>query len=123
MVVFNIDLSFFPAPAISVQITTSGDPVAGQSGYSLTCSVKGIAEISISCITYQWTKNNGTHDQIIPGNRANPEVLSFSPLKTSNAGQYTCQVTISSFFFNNDITIMDSRNVTVQSKLKLSYSR
>ena len=119
MVVFYADFSFFPAPAISVQITTSGDPVAGQSGYSIRCNVEGIAEISISSITYQWTKNNGTHDQIIPGNRANPEVLSFSPLKASNAGRYTCQVTISSFFLNNDITIVDSRNVTIERELKL----
>ena len=93
--------------------------MAGQSGYSLECNAKGTAEIFISSITYQWTKNNGDHDQIIPGNRANPEVLSFSPLKTSNGGRYTCQVTISSFFLDDDITIMDSRNVTVQRKLKL----
>ena len=119
MVVFYTDLSFFSAPAISVQITTSGDPVVGQSGYSLRCNVEGTAEIFISSITYQWTKNNGTHDQIIPGNRANPEVLSFSPLKASNAGRYTCQVTISSFFLNNDITIVDSRNVTIERELKL----
>ena len=94
----------------------------GQCGYSLKCGVTGAENLNPS-ITYQWTKNNGTHDQIIPGNRANPEVLSFSPLKTSNGGRYTCQVTISSFFLNNDITIMDSQNVTVQSKLKLLYSR
>ena len=59
----DIELSFFPAPVISVQITTNGAPVLGQSGYSLTCGVTGAEHLNAS-ITYQWTKNNGTLPQI-----------------------------------------------------------
>ena len=48
----SIDLPFLLAPAISVGITTSGAPVLGQSGYSLTCGVTGAENLSPS-ITYQ----------------------------------------------------------------------
>ena len=104
-------LKFFfgPAPTISVQITASGPPVVGQS-YSLTCTVTGAENLSPS-ITYQWTKNNGAQTQI-----GADRVLSFSSLRLSDAGQYTCQATVSSSYLNNDITIMDTHDVRLQSK-------
>ena len=59
----------------------------GQS-YSLTCgvTVTGAANLTI---TYQWTKNNGTQTQV-----GTDRVLSFSPLRLSDAGRYTCQATV-----------------------------
>ena len=98
---------FLPAP--TVQITTSGTPAVGQSGYSLTCSVPGAENLSPS-ITYQWTKNNGAQTQI-----GADRVLSFSSLRLSDAGWYTCQATVSSPYLNNDITDAASQNVTIQS--------
>ena len=91
---------------VSVEITTSGAKVLGQSGYSLTCdvTVTGTANPSI---TYQWTKNNGTQTQV-----GTDRVLSFCPLRLSDTGQYTCQATVSPC----NIVIMD----TLQSEL--SYS-
>ena len=87
----------------------------GQNGYSLTCGVSGAGNLNPT-ITYQWTKNNGTQTQIQVG--ANSGVLSFSPLRLSDAGQYTCQATISSPYLNDDIiTTTDSGNVTIQSEL------
>ena len=74
----------------------------GQNGYSLTCGVNGAGNLNPS-ITYQWTKNNDTQTQIQVG--ANPAVLSFSPLRLSDAGRYTCNVTVSSLHLDNDITI------------------
>ena len=77
----------------------------GQS-YSRTCGVTGTENLD-SSITYQWTNSNG--DQI-----GIDRVLSFSPLRLSDAGQYTCQVTVSSPYLNDDITMMDTHNVTLQ---------
>ena len=89
----------------------------GQSGYSHTCGVTGAENLNPS-ITYQWTKNNGTLTQIQIG--ADPKVLSFSSLRFSDAGQYTCQTTVSSPFLNNDITMTDSQDITLQSEFRCS---
>ena len=86
----------------------------GQSGYSLTCDVNGTENLNPS-ITYQWTKNNGTQTQIQVG--ADPSVLSFSPLKLSDAGEYTCHATVSSPYLNSDLTLMNSQDVRIQSEL------
>ena len=86
----------------------------GQNSYSLNCGVSGAASLNPS-ITYQW--NNG---QIQVG--ANHEVLSFSPLRLSDAGRYTCQATVSSPYLNNDITIMGSQDVILQSELIIKYT-
>ena len=86
--------------------------MVGQSGYSLTCGVSGTEHLSPS-ITYQWTKDNGTLTQTQVG--TNSLLLSFSPLRLSDAGQYTCQATVSSPYLNNDITDAASQNVTIQS--------
>ena len=85
----------------------------GQNGYSLTCGVNGAHNLNASII-YQWTKNNGTQTQIQVG--ANPAVLSFSPLKLSDAGRYTCNITVSSLHLDNDIIMKGSEDVTIQSE-------
>ena len=77
----------------------------GQNGYSLTCNVA--VDASLNSITYQWTKNNGTQTQI-----GTDRVLSFSPLRLSNAGRYTCQATVNPC----SITRMDTQDVTLQSE-------
>ena len=82
--------------------------VLGQSGYSLTCGVAVHGTENYS-ITYQWTKSNGTQTQV-----GTNRVLSFSPLRLSDAGQYTCQATITS---PCSITEMDTHDITLQSEL------
>ena len=79
------------------------------------CTVSGAENLNPS-ITYQWTKNNGTQTQIQVGTY---QVLSFSPLRLSDAGRYTCQATVRSSYLNNNITVTDSQNVTFQSESNL----
>ena len=86
----------------------------GQSGYSLTCGVAG-AENLYPSITYQWIKNNGTQTQV-----GTDRVLYFSSLRLSDAGQYTCQATVSSPYLNNDITVMGTQDVRLQSEFRLT---
>ena len=85
----------------------------GQNGYSLTCGVNGANNLNHTT-AYQWIKNNGTQTQIQVG--SDPKVLSFSPLSLSDAGLYTCQATVSSPYLNNDITMVDSQDVSIQSE-------
>ena len=106
---FIINLLSIPVPVISVQITTSGAPSLGQRDYSLTCGVTGTESLNPS-ITYQWTKNGA--QTVIGSNK----VLSFASLGFSDTGLYTCQATISSSYLSSDITMMDTQDITIQSK-------
>ena len=89
----------------------------GQNGYSLACTVSGTNRLNPSII-YQWTKNNGSQTQI------QVEVLSFSPLRLSDAGRYTCQATVSSPYLNENIIMMssNSHDIMFQSELRLPSS-
>ena len=82
-------------PTITVTVAVSGDgtPTAGQS-YTLTCSVSGA-----SVTTYQWRKDGS----VLQGETT--EMLSFSPLRLSDAGQYTCEVTVNSMTLTDDVDI------------------
>ena len=83
----------------------------GQNGFILSCSVRGLSKNLNPSITYIWTKNNGTQTQIQVG--TDPNHLYFSPLKLSDAGQYSCQATVISPYLDlNNITDIDFHNVT-----------
>ena len=84
----------------------------GQNGYTLTCNVA--VDESLNSITYQWTQNNGTQTQV-----GTDRVLSFSPLRLSDAGQYTCQATVGPC----SITKMDTQDVTLQSEFIAIYTK
>ena len=117
LLVSSFKLILFTAPKIQIMITGSdkAEPIAGQS-YNLTCSVLG-AENLDSSINYQWIKND-----II---RQNSSTLSFSPLRLSDAGVYTCRVTVSSDYLDNDLTANSSILLNISSKplliLNLTY--
>ena len=71
---------------IAVRITGSvATPALGQS-YSLTCEVAG-ASGPRPVGAYQWRRNDTVLSETGP-------TLSFSSLRLSDAGQYTCQVTV-----------------------------
>ena len=80
----------------------------GQSSYSLTCGVT-VTGTAYPSITYQWTKDNGNQTIQVGTDR----VLSFSPLRLSDAGRYTCQTTVNPC----SLTKMDTQDVTLQSEL------
>ena len=91
--------SYFPVD-IAAQLTGStATPVAGGM-YTLFCEAIG----TTSSVTYQWRKDGS----VIQGETI--EMLSFSPLGLSDAGQYTCEITVGSVIYTDDV------NVTVQSE-------
>ena len=65
--------------------------MVGQTGITLTCVITGADNINPT-ITYQWTRNDGSTQTPV----GNSRVLTLSPLRLSNAGDYSCSVTISS---------------------------
>ena len=74
---------------IIANITAEGDPSAGQN-YTLVCGISsGLGGLD-PVITYRWTKDNGTRIQI--GSDSN--ILSFSSLRLSDTGLYTCDITM-----------------------------
>ena len=82
-------------------------PTVGQS-YSLTCSVSGGIVSS-----YQWRKD-GT---VVQGQTT--EVLSFSTLRLSDAGRYSCEITVTAA--SETFTAVQNQSVIIQSEL-ISWS-
>ena len=88
--------------------------MVGQAGNTLTCGVNG-GEDLYPTIAYQWTRNDGsTQTQV----GTNSNTLSFSPLRLSHAGDYTCRVTLGSTLLNNDITVSagNAQRLMIQSE-------
>ena len=101
-------------PSLKVSISSIGTPVAGQS-YSLTCNIiSGTNGIADSRITYKWTKDNGTKTQI----RIYSNVLSFSSLKFSDGGLYTCEIDLNSTVLIRNATAKTTHNLEVSSEHK-----
>ena len=102
--------------AVTVQIGENTAPQIGLSDYTLTCSISGIVDRNA---TYRWIKDSST--QIWNSTGTNSSILSFaSPLKLSNAGNYTCEVSIArespSLASSVMATIEASWAVTIESK-------
>ena len=91
----------------TINITTSGSPVAGQM-YTLTCTgtLQG-NNLVIPVVT--WSNSAGV---VISGNgiTVSNGNLTFNPLHTSHGGQYTCQSTLSTFNSN----VISSTQLNVQ---------
>ena len=66
---------------VTVTITPSGTPVAGQS-FTLTCQ----ATTTLASPSYQWFNDGG--DLV-----GNVSILTLNPLLESSTGEYSCQVT------------------------------
>ena len=72
--------------------------------YSLVCCIASSTDhdLSTSEISYEWKQN----DEILPSESS--QILAFQPLKKSDAGDYSCQVTISSSLFQEAITVISN---------------
>ena len=84
--------------SVSAQLTGSlTTPTVGDR-YTLTCAISGATATS-----YQWRKDGVVLSELGP-------TLSYSPLRLSHAGRYTCSVTV-----NENLYTLDG-NVTLTSK-------
>ena len=78
-----------PAFSLSVQITGSEATLAPGQNYSLTCGANGPVS------AYQWRRDG------VEISTDSESTLSLSPLTLSDAGQYTCQVTVDGMMANS----------------------
>lgn len=97
-----------------IQLNPSQVPMLGETSYSLTCNILTISNL-FPTLSYRWTKNvdNGTSVQL----ETTSNTLSFSSLRMSHSGLYTCFATISSHTLSKNVTVIGSHNVTIQSEL------
>jgi len=98
-----------------VVITPAGTAVVGQS-YSLSCSVSGADSLSPT-ITYHWyNESSNPRSQV-----GTTSTYTLNPLRPYNAGQYTCEVTISSHYLNETLSRSVMQDITVRSKCNWYY--
>ena len=97
-----MSIEVFSHPFVLIVIVQISDgiaatPTAGES-YSLTCGTPGA-----SGFTYQWTRASGS----LRPSPTNAATLSFSPLRLSDAAQYTCEATLNSRMYtaNFDVSV------------------
>ena len=91
-------------------------PVIGQS-YSLLCRiVKNVSGLTGSPTT-QWFDSKGlAPDRNAVSSTRGQSTLTFSPLKTSHAGSYRCEGSVSSPALTQPLVTDDTWNLTLRSK-------
>ena len=109
---FKFFLPILVVPSLKVTISSIGAPRAGQK-YSLSCKIiSGTDGIAHSRITYKWMKDNGTKTQI----QTFSNVLSFSSLKLSDGGLYTCEIGLNSIVLIKNTTAKTTHSLEVSSE-------
>ena len=103
----NNTLLLHAVPSISIVIDDNGaSPVAGLN-YNLSCEVSGI-DGNLSAVLYviEWKKNDTPLSETGP-------LLSFSPLKLSHAGEYSCTINIHgcSFKHSKDLSRIEGTKI------------
>ena len=102
-------------PTLSVNITSKGNVISGGQAFSLKCMISG-AEALNSILTYQWTKSNSTGRMQVVG--SNTSTFSFSSLRLSDAGQYSCQVIVRSRYLRDALNVTSAPfDVHLQGKI------
>ena len=91
--------------SVCIQITGSVDtPVTAGKSYSLTCDLSG-ADLPITVTAYLWRKDG----IVLAGETA--AVLSFSSFRLSDAGKYTCEITVENRKFSNTQVVFQGLHV------------
>ena len=106
-----------PPGAIHTEITDAAAPVEIGQSYSLLCrvlkNVSGLTETP----TAQWFDSKGL---VIEGNgvvsTGVQSTLTFSPLKTSHAGSYRCEGSVTSLALKQPLVTSSTWELTVRSK-------
>ena len=86
--------------AIIAVVGPPDDPPTFEQRYSLMCSVTGAVSINPT-INYQWFKTAPRRIEV----GTNSPILTFDTLVLSDAGQYSCEVTVSSSLLSQAATV------------------
>ena len=113
---FLLSASLVPPQVITVSIEVQGSSVAGDE-YSITCTVMEDIEGLTNSPTLRWVGPDGNtvSGEVVTMNETTAtQTLRFGPLRTSDGGNYTCQVMLVSP--PGDIEDSAIQTVTVQSE-------
>ena len=75
------------------------------------CSVTGVKTLNATT-NYEWRDSDGS---LVSSNA----ILTFSPLFFSHGGHYTCDVTVSSSYLENDLFVSAVEDITVRRRFTL----
>ena len=109
-----------------VGITEDGTSTAG-STFTLTCTVQKTRSGFRNSPMPQWTvKGQRTavteSDDIIIKTGSSTSNLTFSPLRTSHGGVYTCQGNLTTPALTDQYSLKESQEVKVESKVIILFS-
>ena len=111
-------VSALPLPAVA--IVSEGNSVAGEN-FTVTCVATVIPDlIESAVVTASWRDGQGTFlqpDATLMSGSNTSVVLQFSPMYTSNAGQYLCTSSVSITELLVQQTSSQPFDITVQSKI------
>ena len=107
-------LPIVPTLTVDASITSPTGPFTAGQSYTLTCTatVTGGGALSLTT-TITWIHPSGS---MTSGTGSSLD-LSLNPLQLSDAGRYTCNVSVSSPFFTRNQSDTDTFTINVQSKL------
>ena len=92
-----------------MRIDYQNTPLRTGENIQLICTIIGADNLQ-PITTYQWNKNNGSWMTI----GSNSTSLDFSPLRLSDAANYSCEVIITSPHLNQTLQIRSTPPFTVQ---------
>ena len=98
-------------PDITLQLSEGGNLMVGEN-HTFTVSTNGAHNLN-PVISYVWIQSYGTKSHQVGRNSS---IFSLYSLGLSNAGMYTCMVTISSAYLGGDINKNASANLSIESK-------
>ena len=115
--------SLVPPGSLELDTLVSGDGTVG-ANLTLTCFVHAIIKGLINVPTARWMElssqvSSGVDNvtETFHGNMTATVIVTFFPLHTSHAGEYTCQGTVVTAAGVEDVTITSTpHNVTVNRK-------
>ena len=108
-------------PTVTASINSPTAPFTAGQSYTLTCTATvtgGGGETLSTNTTISWTHPNGS---VTSGTGSSLD-LTLNPLRVSDAGQYTCNVSVSSPFLTGTWNSTDTFTINVQGKLFLSVN-
>ena len=92
-----------------------GTAIAGET-FTLICSIEKKIDGLVNSPMVNWIFTQGYGSHSVRNSSTNGSVLTFDPLRTSHAGQYTCVGELFSLAYPMNISTQTNTNVSVQSK-------